>query len=108
MQYNGAELCDPKGIAEGYASFFKSVHDPSSLKDFSDLDYQFGNINLREVSVSTVLSCIKKLKSKKSTGVDNIPSDFLAKPIAHIFNLFKDKDVDFFNTDVKALKELTM
>nr|CAH7766805.1 unnamed protein product [Callosobruchus chinensis] len=94
MKLDGSVYSTSTDIADAFAQFFHSVfqasENPSSYRPSASTPC----IDLPLVSEHDVLNAIKKLKSKKSTGIDNIPAyiykglaEYLAKPLMHLFNL---------------------
>lgn len=94
MNYNGNKYDESRDIANAFAQYFASVYMDPSCKDTSKKSQNLGIFNFKEIDDSDVINSIKKLKPKKSTGPDCIPSyiykgcmNSLVKPLVHIFNL---------------------
>lgn len=100
----GGVVAESRDIAQGFADHFQSVFDTAPVNDnvnnLISLEEaasgnQRGNIfSVGQISVRDVELAINKLKSKKSTGPDDIPSyiykackEFLIYPLLIIFNL---------------------
>ena len=84
-------------ISNAFAQFFSSVYENN--KSHTRIEQNWGNFNFAKVTEEDILISIKKLKAKKTTGPDNIPSyiykgcaDFLLKPLMFIFNLAISKN----------------
>ena len=105
---DGSLLTDPQAISEEFASFFKSVYDPlPSTYSVPTNNLSDQNFSLHQCTESEVLSAIKKLKTTRTVGPDQIPSyvlkacsEFLAPPLTFIFNLSLSSCV--FPTDFKT------
>ena len=98
---NGNILSDSFEIAQGFNDFFSNIGPelasqiPDSGKDFSEYlseeikeNFVFANIT------EEIMTNFKKMKSKSSSGPDNLSSKLLKeiigliiKPLVHIFNL---------------------
>lgn len=97
--FGNAIFEDGLSAAEGFARYFGSIYDDG---EYLDLDVILNSpvmsgvqsFFLRSVSEDQVAAAIRKLPSKRSFGPDLIPvyiikgcSEFLIKPLCHIFNL---------------------
>lgn len=92
LSYNGKIFSDPQDKADAFAQHFSSIFHKSDRATLPTECY--GNFVFPSISVEQVKASIKKLKQKKATGSDNIPSyiykgcsDFLCTPLVKIFNL---------------------
>lgn len=90
---------DGLGAATGFSRYFSSVYesgeslDPDNINN-SPIMNGVNTLILRSISVEEVSTAIRKLPSKRSYGPDLIPiyvikgcSEFVEKPLCHIFNL---------------------
>lgn len=92
MNSNNVNLRDEQSIADAFAQYFQSVFEPNTpVQQFCRCESGF---RFPQVSDNDILSSIKTLKPKKTTGPDNIPpyiykgcASFLVAPLKHIFNL---------------------
>lgn len=76
---------DPQSIVNAFSEYFSSVHvnsDPHQT--CNQLLIQDALIHIADIHDNEILSAIKKLKNKMTSGVDGIPS-FLIKDCANIF-----------------------
>jgi hypothetical protein len=103
MVLDGVEVEGGGAIAEAFAAYFQSVYEPSTLDcdqltqralDSPARTLTAGCLTLDFVTEDELSLAIKRLKSKKSSGPDGIPSfifkgcsEFLIKPLLHLFNL---------------------
>jgi hypothetical protein len=96
MVYNGNTV-HKNEIPQAFADYFSSVYDStaSSYNVSVDHDVKWAdNHDAGYFSVDQVVKAINRLKSKKSSGPDEIPAyvvkgcrDVIAKPLCYIFNL---------------------
>ena len=111
---------DTKIIANAFCSFFCSTINTLKTKAFVLIDFVWRrqtfeslrtckNFTFKQVTEKTVHSELRKLKRKKSTGIDDIPpsvlkdaANVLAKPLTRIINLSLQTGV--FPTDWKVSK----
>lgn len=103
VKINGEVITDPVVVASSLNNYFLGVaddfHSRVSISDSisSAKKYLLNNSQSFEfnfVSESLVISCIKKLKNKKSAGWDEIPAHvikslapFIIKPLTHCINI---------------------
>ena len=96
LTINDEKITDHKGIAEQFAGFFKNLGknqaDSIGKSNKSSQDYM-SNINITTslymspTDEMEVISTVNKIKSKNSTGYDNISSKFLKETVLGIANL---------------------
>jgi len=98
---DGTNISDPSEMSQEFNSYFAtcatSLADsmPTSQKDpLRHIPEPSTEFSFESVDESTVLSELLRLKAKKATGLDNIPSKLLkdsapviVRPLTHIFNL---------------------
>ena len=83
-----------RDIANAFSKHFQSVYEQSTNDNTCNLNFGNSTFNFSMITEKNIISSIKKLKPKKSTGPDNIPahiykglSEYIASPLKHIFNL---------------------
>ncbi|XP_050309348.1 uncharacterized protein LOC126745517 [Anthonomus grandis grandis] len=89
--YGECTVSGAQEIADTFALYFSSVFQQSEKPNF---DKSSGNFSFSKISEMQIQATIKRLKSKKATGNDSIPSyiykgcsDILCTPLKTIFNL---------------------
>jgi len=97
MTSGATSFTDPKSVADAFAQHFASVYTTSQHREPR---YQCGIFSFTKVTETEVLKSIKKLKHKKSSGADGIPSyiykgcqDSLLGPLTYIFNLSLQQNI---------------
>lgn len=94
---NGTKYSTPEEIINGFRNYFKSVHVSSTdVPSYYDNlgDSNSPSIHINQMSEDEILLCMGRLKSRFTSGLDQIPS-FLVKdcasaflkPLHYIFNL---------------------
>lgn len=95
MTLNGSLLTTPQEIVDGFAKFFADSYTPcNSNRSSNPINCSERSFRLTKVSEVEVLSALKSIKPKMTTGPDLIPA-FLIKdcrfvfsnPLCFIFNL---------------------
>ncbi|KAG5877199.1 hypothetical protein JTB14_031832 [Gonioctena quinquepunctata] len=117
------KICEEKSSGKNEnESYLNSITDISIGPNFSKDSKTWPQQNRDEVGTAverdndtrkeptiTINSKVKlRPKCDKLFSIKYPSDNPLSQMLILCNNLFKDKDVDFFNTDVKALKELTM
>jgi hypothetical protein len=94
LEVNGSHLVQPNAVADAFARHFQSVYNNNCPTDFSPLAQSSEFLSLAPISDADVCKAIKRLKSSKSVGLDDIPgfiikgcSDIFIPILRHIFNL---------------------
>ena len=71
-----------RDIANAFSKHFQSVYEQSTNDNTCNLNFGNSTFNFSMITEKNIISSIKKLKPKKSTGPDNIP--------AHIYIYIRD------------------
>lgn len=95
INFNNNTFEDPNDIVNAYAQYFKSVFEKPKDIPYNHLNFpNLVNIDIHHITSNEILTSIKKLPNKPTSGRDMIPS-FLVKdcancivtPLYKIFNL---------------------
>lgn len=97
MNYNGVSLDTPENILNAFADFFAQSYGPSSLSQVDEtieLSLITNVLNIPSFSQDEILTALKQIKPKMTTGPDDIPAfivrdcaQILAPPLTVLINL---------------------